>query len=172
MTQLFIPEIGTELKLAEDWTFELHAEYRNQKMFERTPYHANSISVGARYAEKEYILTKEQYKVWEDHVEELYNQCTEMMKSKVKTKFGGWDQETDKFYWEERAKFEEAHRAEYQEHVFMTIPKDAVLKVDRIYIRKGKGDYSSITFYTQFPGEKKKVRFWAKLEDCNKIKFE
>lgn len=54
------------------------------------------------------------------------------------------------------------------------IPAGSILKIDRIYIRKGMDEYSSITFYlTDVPGEKiKKQRFWAKLKDVNNIDFE
>lgn len=52
----------------------------------------------------------------------------------------------------------------------VTIPKDSILTVDRIYIRKGSSDYSSITFRVVLNG--KSYRFWAKLEDCNKIEFQ
>ena len=52
------------------------------------------------------------------------------------------------------------------------IPKDSILKIDRIYIRKGSSDFSSITFYVKYPGSKNKYRFWAKLSDCNNIEFE
>ena len=30
---LFIPPLGTELVLAQDWTFDLHYEYRNSALF-------------------------------------------------------------------------------------------------------------------------------------------
>lgn len=81
-----------------------------------------------------------------------------------------------------------------------TIPAGAVLKIDRIYIRKGKGEFSSITFlwkgerlpsrmeeirsygcltdgkptptgeFYKIPAQP--IRFWAKLVDVNKIEFE
>ena len=69
-----------------------------------------------------------------------------------------------------------------------TIPAGAELKIDRVYIRKGKSDYSSITFlwkgealpakieqyrtgeYYKIP--RQPIRFWAKLTDVNKIEFE
>jgi hypothetical protein len=61
----------------------------------------------------------------------------------------------------------------------VTIPAGTVLKVDRIYIRKGMEGYSSISFYSEGIGNgsgsfgrPKTARFWAKLEDCNKIDFE
>ena len=50
-----------------------------------------------------------------------------------------------------------------------TFPKDTILKVDRIYIRKGAEDFSSLTFYVTI--NKKAYRFWAKLEDVNNIEF-
>ena len=69
-----------------------------------------------------------------------------------------------------------------------TIPAGAILKVDRVYIRKGSKDYSSITFLwkgealpakieTYSDGSTGKVpripvRFWAKLADVNNIEFE
>ncbi len=54
----------------------------------------------------------------------------------------------------------------------VTIEKGATLKIDRIYIRKGAQDFSSITFYLTSDKFKKKVRFWAKLKDVNNIEFE
>jgi len=56
----------------------------------------------------------------------------------------------------------------------VTLPKDTVLKIDRIYIRKGASDYSSLTFRIE-ETENKKIkgkRFWAKLRDVNKIEFD
>jgi hypothetical protein len=61
------------------------------------------------------------------------------------------------------------------------IAKDAVLKVDRVYIRKGAGEFSSITFRVEkgamvhCEGFKKKLvnkstRFWARLGDVNTIR--
>lgn len=61
-----------------------------------------------------------------------------------------------------------------QKPIEMDLPKGTVLTIDRIYIRKGASDYSSITFKIKkciipdFEGK----RFWAKLSDCNTIKFE
>lgn len=54
------------------------------------------------------------------------------------------------------------------------MPKTSVLKIDRIYIRKGASGFSSITFILlEIDGKKfKHQRFWAKLKDCNNIQFE
>lgn len=56
--------------------------------------------------------------------------------------------------------------------VEVTLPVDTILTVDRIYIRQGKSEYSSVTFRSIIEGVKKKPRFWAKLEDVNRIYFE
>jgi len=81
-----------------------------------------------------------------------------------------------------------------------TIPAGAILKVDRIYIRKGNKEYSSITFHWKgeaLPAKMEEIfsygyltngkptptgefmkipripiRFWAKLSDVNNIEFE
>ena len=55
----------------------------------------------------------------------------------------------------------------------ITIKKGTVLKIDRIYIRKGKDmkDYSSLTFIIE-KGDYSKARFWAKLNEVNTIEFE
>ena len=71
-----------------------------------------------------------------------------------------------------------------KEKLSVTIPAGSILKVDRIYIRKGAKDFSSITFYVRGLGEitrtenwtnrkttRKSLRFWAKLADCNTIEF-
>ena len=61
----------------------------------------------------------------------------------------------------------------------VTLPKGTILTVDRIYIRKGASEYSSISFYAsgiETPkssfGKPKRARFWATLSDCNTIEFQ
>ncbi len=53
----------------------------------------------------------------------------------------------------------------------VTLPSGTELIVDRIYIRKGKGKFDSITFRLKKTGKKAKVwgRFWAKLGDVNRV---
>ena len=124
MKNLFIPPLGSEITLAQDWTFELYRESRN------------------------YTLT-----------------------SHLKLKWPEAD------YYEQR-----------NQHQTVTIPSGEKLKIDRIYIRKGQGDFDSVTFFwkgkalpsfveTYRDGSigkvpKQAVRFWAKLEDVNKIMIE
>ncbi|CAD6562662.1 hypothetical protein ACFQ3P_38610 [Paraburkholderia sabiae] len=60
----------------------------------------------------------------------------------------------------------------------ITIPRGALLSIDRIFIRKGAPDFDSITFWLKAKSTpvavngrllKKSVRFWAKLDDVNRI---
>lgn len=57
-----------------------------------------------------------------------------------------------------------------------TLPVGTVLSVDRIYIRNGGSAFDSITFRAELPrvGKKAplKMRFWARLADCNQIEFD
>lgn len=64
------------------------------------------------------------------------------------------------------------------------LPAGTILKLDRVYIRKGAGDYSSLTFYIIDSPDKrvvtkkkggtapKAVRFWVNLPETRNIEFE
>ena len=112
---LFIPPLGTEITLAEPWTFNLYFEYRNFSAMEF------------------FGVTEPESKKWD-------------------------------YYREERSEK-------------ITLPAGTLLKVDRIYIRKGARDFDSVTFYMKggskvvpfAKGKPKAIRFWAKLPEVNKI---
>jgi hypothetical protein len=107
--QLFIPDIGTLVKLEQDWTFTLYNEYRNSSLFDKL--------------------------------------------------------------------------GKNRENTLIDLPKGLVLKIDRIYIRKGLSQYSSISFRIPKPktkNEKKEmpynieyggVLFWVKLHEVNGTEF-
>ena len=111
----FTPDIGTLLKLEEDWTFTLFLERRNIDLFEKL---------------------------------EQLNLQSGTRKNKV-----------------------------------IDLPKGLVLKVDRIYIRKGLSQYSSISFKIPKPKNKSEklemplnelwsgASFWVKLHECNGTEF-
>jgi hypothetical protein len=111
----FTPDIGTLLRLEEDWVFTLYNEYRNKNLF-------------------------------------------------LKLKEFGKIKEIDK-------------------NQIVDLPKGLVIKVDRIYIKKGLSQYSSITFTVPKPinkSEKQEMplnqeycgsKFWVKLHECNGIEF-
>ena len=112
-----VPTLGTELALSEDWTFTLHAEYRNYDFW-------------AAVSDRDYP-------------------------------YGNADGS-----------------------ISVTLPAGSKLKVDRIFIRRGAGDYDSMTFWlVDCPNKEwapKKVggtatnrlRFWVKLDDANDIVYE
>jgi hypothetical protein len=108
--KLFIPELGSRLKLSKDWSFTLHPEHRNLAM----------------YTEAE---------------QELQN----------------------------RLRYNDPNRREVLAQLQRTVklPKGTVLQVDRIYIRAGAKDFSSVTFRLV----EKKARFWVKLDEVNSLEF-
>ena len=89
----------------------------------------------------------------------------------------------DERMWEFNAKVEEAIEQgvtvlQIEEvkppFVSVTLPAGTELSVDRIYIRKGASDYSSVTFNVlSIPNIKKKgrVRFFASLDDVNNLEY-
>lgn len=123
MLRVFIPDIGEIITLAEDWTFQVVNERRNQGL---------AICMGKEKSDDYYYPfgTEES-----QDVSDIYG------------RFGR-----------------------------RRVPKDAgtftwkagtSLEVDRIYIRKGNEDFSSVTFKARVKG--KVVRFFAKLADVNRI---
>jgi hypothetical protein len=53
----------------------------------------------------------------------------------------------------------------------VVIPEGTLLSVDRIYIRKGKDDYDSITFRVLGVKGYGVVRFWVKLDELNNLEY-
>lgn len=49
----------------------------------------------------------------------------------------------------------------------VTLPAGFELKVVRVYIRQNQAAFNSVTFTCPYNG--KRVRFWVKLDDANKI---
>ena len=107
---LFVPSLGTRVKLTKDWKFTLYGEHRNETLIAAL---GNPVPV----------IFVSQY-------------SHETPQSKV-----------------------------------VTLPRGTVLRLDRIYVRRGKDDYDSLTWVVEeLRGEKvKRTRFWATLEDCNKM---
>ncbi len=58
----------------------------------------------------------------------------------------------------------------------VTLNSGVELKIERIYIKQNQEDFNSVTFRIKtdpsgFFSGKKKLRFWAKLDDVNNIEF-
>lgn len=69
------------------------------------------------------------------------------------------------------------HRSGVVKGMEASLPRGTVLEIDRVYIRtankrsEGDDDYDSVTFKVIDKEVKKKLRFWAKLDDVNEIRF-
>ena len=124
--KMFIPPLGYELILTENWHFKLFFEYRNEKLLELNNWKAES------------------YFIWKN----------------LET-----DEEKN-FHYRNENTIPEEYR-----FINCILPEHTILKVDRIYIRKGAKDFDSVSFFADIPGQKKRVRFWAKLDEVNNIEF-
>lgn len=169
--QLYVPEIGDMLKLTEDWSFTLYQERRNDSLW-------RAENCWERIVDPDPTPARE----LEKKISEIESRLTFQ---EIKNGYG-WSPSRVQVYASQEDKDNHFYfRRELSalscrpSWAPVTLPKDTVLKVDRIYIRKGISEYSSITFYVwSKPGpvaanaSKKKSRFWAKLADCNNIHFE
>jgi hypothetical protein len=167
-TTLHIPEIGDRITLAEDWTFLLHQEYRNQSLWD--------IMSGD---EDPAIVELARRKT--AAVEEM----SEIMRRGTSTGnlFATTLEAHTNLREEDRPRLEEL-RSELMEvnmaeaSIAVTLPAGTELAVDRIYIRKGASDFSSLSFNLvatpdpRISAARGRKRFWAKLADCNRIVME
>ena len=149
--QLCIPRIGSILILAEDWTFNLYFEHRNNSLLE--VFSPDGTSVRRYYG-------------WTEKDFEKFKSCgAELCIEKAMT-----ESQLDRAYDTYRAT---NSRDNY--YLKVTFPKGTPLKVDRIYIRNGVQAFDSITFRTTKDCPDKKFRskrFWVKLNDANKICYD
>lgn len=158
---LFIPEVGTTLKLSEDWTFTLAFQYRNESFVQ--------AAIGGMFN------VPPELRVFHRHYSEKDKSIIFALKD---TEYK--DQAVIR-----TSDFPKDYPVVQHNHldgVRFTLTKGTELKIDRIYVRKGKSDYSSLTFNvvnTTHPflvdkkGKKKgKLRFWATLDDVNQIQCE
>lgn len=156
MPKLFIPPLGTILRLEEDWHFQLHEEGRNSNLIDSakiTPPYRDQVCPSDRWRNMSLAdrsaaidLTDWKYTPHEDY------------ESNHEYSFWSGD-------WEHPFVF----RAETE------------LTVDRIYIRQGGAQFNSITFRSRCwmsqlgdpmfgaPRKLKTIRFWAKLDDVNNM---
>jgi hypothetical protein len=178
---MHIPEIGDVFELIKPWTFTLHMEYRNDLWklldadnhpslsFKKTlsdTYQAEQKEINAR------MINKEEPRVrtglWGNSKENYTYKWRDYATPEDRQRFQALSQMWNDLEWNDRT-------------IPVTLPTGTQLKVDRIYIRKGASDYSSLTFYiqqTSLPAlqpvkkggkafSKGRKRFWAKLADVN-----
>lgn len=175
--RFYVPEIGDRITLVSDWTFTLYNEHRNSDVWRSLDSDSSPEMAALRKTKAELEAEWDRgqvewyHKVAKPYAHSTLSYWTSEIKPECQAAFDDWR--------ERRI----AHNA--NDNVPLTLPAGTVLTVDRIYIRKGQGDYSSLTFYiaeTSHPtltrdktakGFKKgRKRFWAKLHDVNAIDFE
>lgn len=155
--KLYVPEIGDHLQLTADWTFTLYNEYRNTSMWEL--YDCENHPAVVQQTARQNKLRDE----------------LNSLESKMYPGNRYWHSSThtiDPVDLQRRSELYDSIREMHT--VEVTIPVGSVLSIDRIFIRKGISDYSSLTFFLKSHPDKtfkKKPRFWTKLLDCNKIEF-
>lgn len=159
MKVLSIPEIGDHLRLTSDWTFTLYDEYRNKSLWDL--YRCDEQPNAADY--------DQELKSLQDEREAIFNKYRK--NPQIPFHFIITDPADEARLGEVSYKINSLS----QKRVEITIPAGSVLTIDRIFIRKGMSDFSSLSFYLREHPEhtfRKKPRFWAKLEDCNRIEYE
>lgn len=139
--KLYVPEIGDELTIEQDWHFDLHYEERNASLYAHLGFTDVALKLGS-------------------------------------------------YSWNTKDPLPTS----------VALPAGTILKVERIYIRKGQDDFNSMTFvvpgikvavpfpHREYPKvngkpdysakiietvqtKNRPLRFWVKLEDANKIEF-
>lgn len=145
--KLFIPELGTKLKLTKSWKFNLVAEIRNLDLL-RSP--KKKLENVRKQAELKKRLVELKNLVNED-TKEHYDGVNPRFLNQ--SKYYGKYSEIEKEYWNTR----NHNQIDNYKDKEQIIPKGTILEVDRIYIRKGARDFSSVTFKWQ--KDKKVIRF-------------
>lgn len=149
--KLFIPELGTQLKLTKDWRISVMNERRNYSLLDAFTDSSNQL---IRKAERL------QYEIcgWQK------TEINEENKRHYYPNYGlSWDEAVE-FYNKYRHLIDS--KKPWNTHEEITIPKGTILEIDRIYIRQGNAGCSSVTFKIR---AKKVLRFWASLEQVNNI---
>jgi len=150
---MYIPEIGDAVTLAEDWTFPLQFESRNAALWE-----ALGKPTPNRNQDYEYYMYRDERKPSIDRT----------------AKWAAVGVRVD-VVPDTAAGYYGYCRDQHVLRTDATLPKGSILTVDRIYIRKGIKEYSSVTFYVRnagLPKTGKQHRFWVKLADVNTMVVE
>lgn len=160
-----IPELGDKIVLVKKFNFSLIFEQRNLAFIHHCD---NTVTESSCYTS------------WHGYQEGFkYSGCVPF--PVIEDFEAKWPSNKNKLHMEQRAYKEYAkamtaynaqvckeYSAWQKERAFNTfLPKGTVLTVDRIYIRKGAKDFSSVTFKTVL--NNKTYRFWLHLSDVNRI---
>lgn len=172
--KIYIPDIGDQFILTKDWSFKLFAERRNSALAEYFNYYIHYCRDAVDWHTAEVFVDKSvlpeiRKKDWSviypvhpgwgnrNDIEQYNKECREREQASPEFVQYGIDYKA----------WEDACATVGNNSVPITLPVGTKLKVDRIYIRKGASDFSSISFFATI--DKKDYRFWAKLADVNTI---
>jgi len=180
MQKITIPNLGEEIALAEDWTFSLKSEQRNESL-----YPDRFIHDGWR-ERVTHLIWMEPGKTTLEHAKRLIG----LPKNRPATDFELHllDKSSKEYYkMTERIWMSDWHKTRVpaslsylppnnirpKEPLRFILPAETRLVVDRIYVRKGAPDYASVTFRIKSSPQKElnKKRFFVSLSDANKILF-
>lgn len=150
--KLFIPTLGSEIVLAEDWTFRLFFEGRNKGLIKALcPNKSDHLDK---------VADKHRIRSWGMRLEDWEGtdlvHCEKQLSAaelKLATRTHQATRSHDNFY------------------IMPNLPKGTVLAFSRIYIRQGVEAFNSVTLRTVSCPIKKlaRKRFWVKLADANEI---
>lgn len=161
MPQIFIPPLGSVIRLEEEWRFPLHYERRNEKLMELSrlepPFKRHISRFGANDTWRN--MSPKERKETIDATPWIFE--------------NGYPEDGPQFdhygFW-----------SGDWSHPF-SFAEDTELKIDRIYLRQGQKDFDSVSFRSncwvseisapaaRIPRKTKGIRFWAKLSDVNNI---
>lgn len=158
----YVPTLGDKIYLEDNWHFTLHRESRNQSLAER---------LGIMHTVE---TPKEIYKITrvmstsifgKNRVDEYRASLTEEQAANYATRPGY----TIERLGQTARPLVTKHWHSDESEVFL--PLGTCLAIDRIYIRKNRPNFDSITFRVISSPDKKleKARFWVRLADANKI---
>lgn len=152
--QLFIPHLGSQIILSQDWTFKLYFERRN------------STLLAGMVGEKKIAVPYSWDSTWDRSSRDSL--VSKLSEAGVRILTNDVDEDA-------MADMDSTHKVLAKRNtpfVYCTLPDKTYLTFDRVYIRRGVSGFDSVTFRTNkncpeanFRGR----RFWAKLDDVNKI---
>lgn len=152
--KMYIPELGDRIVLTKDWSFQLFNEHRNSGLINL---------LGVKFKGDYYVYNGKQY----FHASKTENGCCIFGVESKDGDFKKWNR-----YDVINGRVPGVTFVK-ETGIEVSLKAGQVLTVDRIYVRKGASDFSSITFnYIGAPKGSGRVRFWAKLADVNTIEFD
>lgn len=150
-----IPDVGFKFTLTEEWTFQLMKEQRNLSLWDLMIDSETNERLEKEHAVAEEIESNRE----EEFLANAWAEYDKLTPEEQRRKKSIWD--------DYEFKVNEIRSP-------VTLPVGTELTIDRIYIRKGMNDFSSLTFnINHLPNLKKKgrLRFFASLEDVNNINY-